>query len=164
MIENEHFFLGIDPGYARLGVGIVKTNKNNNLDYIFSDIIETPANERDSLRLLIIEQELTKLLNKYSIEFCAIESVFIKKNMTTTSLLLESRGVILLTLEKFNIRYHETSPTALKKLITGYGKSEKYQMQTMIKKILKLEFIPKPDDAADAISLAISAWLNRNHY
>ena len=123
-------------------------------------VIETDSKLEDSLRLLEIETALLKLLRDTPIDYCCIESVYLGKDLTTGTRLLQARGVILLVMAKLNIPYKEITPLSLKKMITGYGKADKPQMQSVVKKILGLQEIPKPDDAADGLCLAISAWIS----
>ena len=159
-------YLGIDPGYARLGFGLIEIkdkteNKINNHHPILLEagVIETDQNLNHGQRLLEIEENLISILKNRKIEFASIEDIFIKKNITTANKLLEARGVVLLTLARLNILSPFVSPTAVKKMVTGYGKANKKQIQLMIKNILKLKEIPQPDDAADGIALSICAWL-----
>ena len=123
-------------------------------------MIETSAKTDDAVRLLEIETSLLNILKDINIDYCCIENVYFGKDLTTGTRLLQARGVILLVMAKLNIPYTEISPLGIKKMITGYGKANKQQMQVMIKKILGLQEIPKPDDAADALSMAIAAWMS----
>ncbi|MDH4199474.1 MAG: crossover junction endodeoxyribonuclease RuvC [Spirochaetia bacterium] len=159
--QNLKFFLGIDPGYARLGYGIISFGSDfSRPQYITSGVFETNAKSTESQRLLQMHLNLTSLITRFQITHCAIEQVFLKKNLTTGVQLIQVRGVILLDLEKHQIPYAAVSPTSLKKMITGNGRADKKQIDRMIKKLLYLEEIPGPDDAADGLSLALYAWLN----
>ncbi|MDH5717372.1 MAG: crossover junction endodeoxyribonuclease RuvC [Spirochaetia bacterium] len=154
------FFLGIDPGYARLGFGLIKnSNTQGKPVYVKAGIIETSSEKSDGERLEIIEKSLKNLIHKKNISMCAIEQVFFRKNLTTGIKLIQARGIILLTLHKNKIPIIEITPTSMKKMITGYGKAEKIQLQKMTAQILNLSEIPKPDDAADGLGLALCAWL-----
>ena len=153
-------FLGLDPGYARLGYGLVRKGTNSGFpEYIDCGVIETHKSLSESKRLLIIEDSLHHLLNKYKVKYAAVENFHFSKNLTTGVSVLQARGVILLTLEKFNISYDSVAPTSLKKMLTGFGRAPKGQVQKMIQNILKLEKSPEPDDAADGLALSIYAWL-----
>ncbi|MES0488889.1 MAG: crossover junction endodeoxyribonuclease RuvC [Leptospirales bacterium] len=167
-------FLGLDPGYARLGFGVVQTGQTGKTEtkanahsmpkYVDCGVIETPSTEKEPARLATIEAKLTELLHKYNVECCAVEKLYFGKNLTTGVSVLQARGVLLLTLHKFNIAPIEVSPNEVKKMISGFGHAGKSQMQLVVKNILKLKEIPKPDDAADGLALALYAWLyNRNH-
>ena len=158
-------FLGLDPGYARLGYGIVSTSASGaspvRPKMIEAGVIETDASDSEGRRLSEICLSLKELASRHQIEHCVIENVFIKKNLTTATRLLEARGVILLTLFQLEIPYESVTPTAMKKMVTGYGQAEKKQIQTMIQKLLQLKELPKPDDAADALGFALCAWLKK---
>ena len=154
------FFLGVDPGYARLGYGVISFQKGDNFpEFIETGVIETSADVEESQRLVIIENAINKLLNKYKIEYASVEAVFFKKNLTTGVNLIQARGVVLLCLAKKNISYFSPSPTSVKKMITGSGSAGKKQIQNMVVRLLGLKEIPKPDDAADGLALSIYAWL-----
>ncbi len=149
---------GLDPGYARLGFGIVSL-KAGKFSYLTHGVIETPADCATGERLLVLESQLKKQIKKHPPEICMIEEVFFRKNLTTGVRLLQARGVILLTMARVGCKIYETSPTALKKMLTGHGSAEKKQMQQMSAHLLGLKTIPEPDDAADALALAIAGAL-----
>ena len=155
-------FLGIDPGYGRLGFGLIQV-KANTLKQLAAGVIETPADKSDGERLLEIEAKLTTVIEPYGIDHCALEDVFIRKNLTTGVKLIQARGVILLTLARHNINADSVTPTQIKKLITGSGTSNKKQIQLMIMKLLNLRSLPKPDDAADGLGLALCAWMQHRN-
>lgn len=154
------YYLGIDPGYARLGFGIVSREKNK-ISYTGHGVLETEPDDNDGKRLLELEQKLVHILQKYPITSAVIEQVFFRKDLTTGVRLIQARGMILLTLARFGIPVSDISPSALKKSLTGNGRTDKKKMQSMITKVLHLEAIPAPDDAADGLALAISAALRR---
>ena len=154
-------FLGIDPGYGRMGYGLITvTHPSHKPEYIDCGIIETQPGFSDADRLLQLENGIIDIISPYEVGYCAVEEVFFRKNLTTGVKLIQARGVILLNLAKKNIPIVEMSPTTIKKMITGHGKSEKKQLQLMVTRILGLKKVPQPDDAADGLSLAISAWLH----
>ena len=155
-------FLGIDPGYGRLGYGLIEV-KSNTLRQLSAGVIETPAESTVGERLIEIEEKLNAVVAPFEVDHCALENVFIKKNLTTGIELIQARGVILLTLTKQNIHVNSVSPTQIKKLITGSGTSNKKQIQLMIKKLLNLRELPKPDDAADGLGLALCAWMQHRN-
>jgi crossover junction endodeoxyribonuclease RuvC len=149
-------YLGIDPGFDRLGYGIIRRN-GGSFQYIDSGVFSSDRSKQIGERLLELEGPLNALLGEYTFQSVAVEEVFFRKNLTTGVRLIEARGMILLTLSRFQINPIEVAPTSLKKMITGNGRAEKKQIQSVIKKLLKLESIPQPDDAADGIGLALYA-------
>lgn len=162
--KSPQYFLGIDPGYARLGYGVISFSQNSSRpQYVTSGVFETNSSSSESQRLFQMHTNITTLINQYKIAFCAIEEVFFRKNLTTGIQLIQVRGVILLDLEMHQVPYAAVSPTSLKKMITGSGRADKKQMEKIIAKLLSLESIPGPDDAADGLSLALYAWLNYRH-
>lgn len=149
--------LGIDPGTARLGYGVVKKNKGkkNKLKSIDYGCINTSPEFSDGERLKKINQELNKIIQKYNPEVLAVESIFFFKNLKTVMTVSQAKGVILLTAAKKKIPIYEFTPPQVKMAITGYGRAEKKEIQKAIKSILNLKEIPKPDDAADALAIAV---------
>ena len=153
--------LGIDPGIAIVGYGVIEADRGNfrAIDY---GVITTPKEESTPVRLKMIEESLTKLIDKYQPENIAIEELFFQTNAKTAITVAEARGVILLTAINKCGRLYEYTPLEIKQAITGYGKADKKQMQTMVKILLKLRDIPRPDDAADALAAALThAQTNR---
>lgn len=147
--------IGIDPGTSRIGYGVIrKGRKIKVLDY---GIISTKKNIPQEKKLVIIEKEFRKLLRKYKPKYLAVESLFFFKNLKTAMKVSEARGVIILEAEKKGLKIIEISPLQVKNTITGYGRATKDQVQRMIKKRLNLKEIPRPDDAADALSIAFCA-------
>ena len=145
--------LGIDPGYGIVGYGIIDTHRNNYVvDY---GVIETPKEESFPVRLLRIEESLRVLLETYKPDEVAIEELFYFRNQTTVIPVAEARGVIVLTAQKYCERIFEYTPMQIKQALTGNGRADKKQMQFIVKNVLGLEKIPKPDDAADALAVAI---------
>ena len=155
------YFLGLDTGYARLGYGLIFSEKReSHLQIKDYGIVETSTELSDSERLLELEAKLVEILNNYPVSSCALEEVFFRKNLSTGVKLIQARGVILLTLARKKIPVLNVSPTRVKKMLTGYGSADKRQVQNMVKKLLELSEIPKPDDAADALALSLCSWLN----
>jgi len=155
-------FLGLDPGYARLGYGVVSTTggaTSAKPALVEAGVFETLPHLPEGERLEQLQNSLKDLTTRYTIHSCIIENVFIKKNLTTATRLLEARGVILLTLYQQDIPYDSVTPTAMKKMVTGYGQAAKKDIQKMIMKLLHLNAPPQPDDAADALGFALCAWL-----
>jgi len=146
--------IGIDPGVARLGYGVIKVDKGVATPLCYG-CIQTKAGRRQAERLLAIYTEITALLTKYPPDFLAIEKLFFTKNVTSAMSVSEVRGVILLAAEQHNIPVEEYTPNQIKQAITGSGRADKEQMQEMIKRLLHLDEVPKPDDAADGLSIAL---------
>ncbi|MFA5228316.1 MAG: crossover junction endodeoxyribonuclease RuvC [Candidatus Paceibacterota bacterium] len=146
--------LGIDPGTATTGFGIIDYDKNS-FSCIDYGVIETLSTECPGERLKQINFDLNYIIKKHKPALVAIESLFFFKNLKTAMPVSQARGVILLTVSKNNIPFVEYTPLQAKIAVTGYGKAQKIQVQEMVKNILNLEDIPKPDDAADALALAI---------
>lgn len=157
--------LGIDPGYAIIGYGVLDTNKQNMLlDY---GAITTPKEDSMPIRLENIDKSLKYLFDKFKPDVVAIEELFYFKNQKTVIQVAQARGVILLACQKYCGNIYEYTPLQIKQALTGQGRAEKAQVQFMVKVILGLNSIPKPDDAADALAVAIchsqsSPVLNRN--
>lgn len=146
--------LGFDPGTATTGYGVVD-GKGSRLQYIAHGVIGTPANEHYALRLKTIHEEATALIARYQPDAVAIERLYFKQNVTTGISVAQARGVLSLAAVQAGLPIGEFSPTEAKLAVTGYGKADKKQLQEMIKMLLNLEKIPRPDDAADALGLAI---------
>ncbi|MBR1890351.1 MAG: crossover junction endodeoxyribonuclease RuvC [Clostridia bacterium] len=145
--------LGIDPGYGIVGYGIIDTHRNNAVvDY---GVIETTKDTPFAERLEIIEKGFRFLFEKYKPDEVSIEELFYFRNQTTVIPVAEARGVIVLTARKYCDKLFEYTPMQVKQALTGNGRADKKQMQFMVKSILGLEKVPKPDDAADALALAL---------
>ena len=151
--------LGIDPGFARLGYGIIDyTNgKYKVLEY---GTITTPAHTELAERLKKINIDLNEVISKYNIDAASIEELFFNTNSKTAIHVAEARGVILYTLAASNIQIFEYTPLQVKQALVGYGRADKHQVMEMVKKNLKLKTMPKLDDTADALALAISHTYN----
>ena len=146
--------LGIDPGLAIVGWGIIESNKGR-IQPIAYGAITTPAHTNIEDRLLMIEEDLTSLIEKYKPDEMAIEELFFTNNITTGIAVAEARGVILCTAKKLGVKISEYTPLQVKQAVVGYGKAEKHQVIAMVTSLLKLKKAPKPDDTADALAIAI---------
>ncbi len=146
--------LGIDPGMARCGFGAIE-KKGNAIKYLSAGVIESSSDFKQSKRLEIIYKEIKKIIKRYKPDIIAIETLFFSKNVKTAFRVGEARGVILLAAQQQKIKIMEFTPLQVKISITGYGFAEKLQVQKMIKMLLGLKEIPRPDDAADALAIAI---------
>ena len=146
--------LGIDPGLATVGWGVIECVRGNSRPIAFG-AITTPAHTDIEKRLAMIESDLTEIINKYKPDEMAIEELFFNTNITTGIAVAEARGVILCTAYKLRVKISEYTPLQVKQAVVGYGKAEKRQVINMVTSILKLPKPPKPDDTADAVAIAI---------
>ena len=145
--------VGIDPGLATVGYGVIKIK--NGLKCLDYGVIETPPLLLKEKRLKKIYLETSKLLKKYNPKILAVENVYFFKNAKTITSVSEAKGVILLAAAKKKIKIQEIPPPQVKMIVCGYGRAEKKQIEKKVKRILKLKKLPKPDDAADALAIAI---------
>lgn len=146
--------LGIDPGYAIVGYGLVET-KNQRLKALQYGVIRTAAELPIATRLLEIYNDLTGLLTAFSPDCVSIEKLYFNTNETTAINVSQARGVIVLACEQAGVPIFEYTPLQVKMAAVGYGRAEKAQVMEMTRQILKLKEIPKPDDAADALAIAV---------
>lgn len=145
--------LGIDPGYGIVGYGIIDTDRDNAVvDY---GVIETPKEETFPVRLQRIDESLRVLFETYKPDEVAIEELFYFKNQKTVIQVAQARGVIVLASQKYCGKTFEYTPIQIKQALTGNGRADKHQMQFMVKNVLGIASIPKPDDAADALAVAL---------
>ncbi len=147
--------IGVDPGTARIGWGLID---GQGQDYVMVryGCIETEKTKRPAHRLEEIYQEVLGLLQTERPDQVVVEQLFFARNVTTAMAVGQARGVILLAAAHANLPIFEYTPLQVKQTITGYGRAEKNQIQTMIKALLRLSEIPKPDDAADALAIALT--------
>lgn len=146
--------LGIDPGYAIVGYGLID-NDNGKLRPLDYGTVETPAKMATAERLVMIEEKITELIREFEPEEIAIEELFFNTNITTGIKVAQARGVILLSCAKIGSKLFEYTPLQIKSTLTGNGTAAKTQVQFMVRQLLKLKETPKPDDAADALAAAI---------
>ncbi|HSA38056.1 MAG TPA: crossover junction endodeoxyribonuclease RuvC [Methanoregula sp.] len=146
--------IGIDPGLARVGYGVIEV-RNRKPEPVCCGCIETSMDQSTSGRLVHIYTEVAALLEKYPPAHMAVEKLFFTRNITSAMSVSEARGVILLLAEQKKIPVTEYTPNQVKQAITGSGRADKRQMQEMIMRLLHLPEIPRPDDAADALSIAL---------
>lgn len=147
--------LGIDPGIAIVGYGVLSSEKGK-FQAIDCGVITTSKDEKTPQRLALIEQGLNALIDKYKPDCIALEELFFQNNQKTAITVAEARGVLLLTAVKRCSKLYEYTPLQIKQAITGYGNADKKQVQFMVKALLNLKQIPKPDDAADALAVALT--------
>lgn len=153
--------LGIDPGIADTGFGVIRKEKDGKLSCLGYGSIKTKAKTELPERLMLINKELDKIIKKYKSDLIAVEQLFFCKNVKTALVVGHARGVILLTAKQNNTSVAEFTPLQIKQAVSTYGKASKMQVQRMVKIILNLKEIPKPDDAADALAVAICAANHR---
>ena len=146
--------LGIDPGYGITGFGLIETHQGQSR-LLQCGAITTPAGMDFSARLEIIYEDMRKLLEVAKPDAVAIEELFFGQNVTTGIGVAQSRGVILLAIRQAGLEVTAYKPAQIKQALVGYGNASKHQMQDMTKRLLHLQAMPKPDDAADAIAIAL---------
>ena len=146
--------LGIDPGYGITGFGLIEANRGQT-QLLQCGAITTPAGMDFSARLEIIYEDMRKLLEMAKPDAVAIEELFFGQNVTTGIGVAQSRGVILLAIQQAGVPVYSYKPAQIKQAVVGYGNATKHQMQEMTKRLLRLSAMPKPDDAADAIAIAL---------
>ena len=146
--------IGIDPGFAIVGFGVLDSDRSGQR-LAGHGVITTKAGLPFSTRLADIERDMNELLLEFKPDCMAVEELFFNTNVTTALNVAQARGVILLTAEKFGIPIFEYTPLQVKQSISGYGRAEKNQVMQMTKRLLRLNEIPRPDDAADAIAIAL---------
>lgn len=146
--------LGIDPGFAIVGFGVLRS-ENGKQSLQSCGAITTPAGLSLPTRLLQIENDMDELFSTFHPDAMAIEELFFTNNITTGIGVAQARGVILTAAERAGVSIYEYSPSEVKLAVTGYGKAEKRQVMDMVKRLLNLKTVPKPDDAADAVAIAL---------
>ena len=147
--------IGIDPGTALTGYGIVEELPDLSLQVIDFGVIRTESTDKPEIRLRKIFSQLNEILSLYKPETGAVEKLFFQRNTRTAMSVGQARGVAILSLAEAEISVSEYSPVEIKQAVVGYGKASKNQVQQMVKTLLNLQEIPKPDDAADALAVAI---------
>ncbi len=147
--------LGIDPGFGTMGYGVVEKDARGNCTAVDYGVVCTPKDETLAVRLCILEEGLNALFERFQPQETALEELFFTKNVTTGIAVAEARGVILLTANKRCGRLFEYTPNQIKQALTGYGGADKGQMQRMVAAHLHLPKPPRPDDAADALAVAL---------
>lgn len=151
--------IGIDPGTATTGYALIRKIKQDVFEIIDFGVIKTHQSLSDSQRLFEMRKDLQKIIKKYKPSVAGVEKLFFETNIKTAMTVSQARGVVLFTLEENHVALHEFTPLQVKSSICGYGKAEKKQVQYMIQKIFNLKSLPKPDDAADALGIALCAGL-----
>jgi len=154
--------LGIDPGTRIIGYGILESEKSKS-ELITYGVISTNPQKTQAENLVELEKKLSRLITTHHPALAVVEKIFFSKNVKTAMAVSEARGIILLTLANHDVPIQELTPNEVKERVTGDGAADKRQIQKMVRIILDLEEAPKPDDAADALALALSASLAPNY-
>ena len=147
--------LGIDPGLATMGYGIIEKKPDGNCVPVDYGVVLTPKDESLPVRLAMLEEGVNKILKKFNPAEISVEELFFAKNITTGIPVAHARGVILLTCQKYCGKLYEYTPMQIKQALTGYGRADKVQMMHVVTSLLHLSKIPRPDDAADALAVAL---------
>lgn len=147
--------LGIDPGTGILGFGIIEVDKGR-AQLVDAGVIRTPVKQDDDERLLTIYEELTDIISQSKPQAMSVEKLFFARNVTTAITVAQARGVVLLCGRQAGLSIFEYTPLQIKMALTGYGRAEKKQIQEMVRVILQLATVPKPDDCADALAAALT--------
>ena len=147
--------MGFDPGLATLGYGVIEKTSAFKPQMIDYGIISTPKEENLPVRLCMLEEGVKQVIAKFHPQEIAVEELFFAKNVTTGINVAHARGVLLLTAVKECGRLYEYTPLQIKQALTGYGRADKHQIQAMVKTYLNLKSVPRPDDAADALAVAL---------
>ena len=155
--------LGIDPGTATTGYGLVRLLSDGGLVAVSFGILSTPKDATPPARLAMLYDQLRSLLTEYKPDTAAVEKLFFSRNVTTALAVGQARGVVLLAIQQAGIGVFEYTPNEVKQAVAGYGSAEKKQVQEMVRALLQLTSIPRPDDAADALAIAIT-HLNTKRY
>lgn len=155
--------LGIDPGYAIVGVGVIDYN-NISFKPVYFTAVTTPAKTDFPIRLQMIYDGILEIIEKFKPDAMSIEKLFYNTNSKTVIDVAEARGVILLAAKQKNIPIYEYTPLQVKQAVTGYGKADKRQVMELTRQLLNLKKVPKPDDTADALAIAICHAHSSNSY
>lgn len=155
--------LGIDPGTATTGYGFVRLARDGELVAVQYGVILTPKEASVAARLEMLYDQLRDLLKQHKPDTAAVEKLFFSRNVTTALAVGQARGVVMLGLQQAGLEIFEYTPKEVKQAVAGYGAAEKRQVQEMVRALLQLDSIPKPDDAADALAIAIT-HLNTARY
>jgi len=147
--------LGIDPGTATTGYGLVRLLTDGRLESPAYGVIETPAGLPAHQRLSLLYHRLTELLLLHRPDSCAVEKLFFQRNISTAIAVGQARGVVLLAIAEVGLEVGEYTPNEVKQAVAGYGSAAKSQVQEMVRILLNLDEVPRPDDAADALAVAI---------
>lgn len=146
--------LGIDPGTGIMGFGVIDSGRQPKM--VDAGVIRTKVHQAEPERLVIIYDALQEIVKLNKPQAVSVEKLFFARNVTTAMSVAQARGIVLLVAQQHNLPIHEYTPMQIKQTITGYGKADKKQMQEMVRMLLKLKEVPKPDDCADALAAALT--------
>ena len=155
--------LGIDPGTATTGYGLVRLTTEGELQAVSFGVIVTPPNTPAPERLLMLYGDLKELMSLHQPDCVAVEKLFFQRNVSTALAVGQARGVVLLAIAEAGREVAEYTPNEIKQAVVGYGSADKRQVQEMVRTLLRLPEIPKPDDAADALAVAITHLHTRRY-
>jgi crossover junction endodeoxyribonuclease RuvC len=155
--------LGIDPGTATIGYALVRDLPNGSIEALDFGVITTHKDDSTGVRLVQLYERLNQILTVHHPDSAAVEKLFFQKNISTAIAVGQARGVVMLALAQAGLEIGEYTPNEVKQAVTGYGSADKRQVQEMVRILLSLDKIPKPDDAADALAIAIT-HLNTRRY
>jgi crossover junction endodeoxyribonuclease RuvC len=156
--------LGIDPGFERLGIAILEKNKGDKKESVtFSECFKTPAKLEFSKRLKLIGGRVTEIIKKYDPEILSIETLFLNTNHKTVMRVAEARGVVIYEASRTGLEIFEVSPPQIKTAVTGYGRSDKNQINKMVKLLVDIDKSKKSDDELDAIAIALTAFAHHRN-
>lgn len=147
--------IGIDPGTAITGYGLIKESTSGDLTWLNHGVITTPSDWDEPRRLLFLYRSLSEIIKETKPDCCAVEKLFFQKNVKTAMNVGQGRGAALVALAEADLPFGEYSPLVIKQAVVGYGNADKKQVQQMVKLLLGLQDVPQPDDAADALAVAI---------
>jgi crossover junction endodeoxyribonuclease RuvC len=147
--------IGIDPGTAITGYGIIREVSSGDLEWVTHGVITTPSDWEESQRLLHLYKNLLAIIQEEKPDCCAVEQLFFQKNVKTALKVGQGRGAAMIAAAEAGLAIGEYTPMAIKQAVVGYGNADKNQIQQMVKLLLGLDDIPKPDDAADALAVGI---------
>lgn len=155
--------LGIDPGTATVGYGLIEDKDGQPSVVTYGAITTSPKDGDTARRLQLIYEQLNELLATYEPDYAAVEELFFGRNITTAIKVGQARGVLLLALANASIPVAEYSPPKIKESVSGYGNASKQQVQFMVQNILELEELPRPDDAADGLAVALTHYQHQRY-
>jgi crossover junction endodeoxyribonuclease RuvC len=148
--------LGIDPGTATTGYGLVRLDADGQLHAVTYGVIVTPAHTPAQQRLMMLYDDMKELLAAHHPDTCAVEKLFFQRNVSTAIAVGQARGVVLLAIAQTGAEVAEYAPNEVKQAVASYGSADKRQVQEMVQTLLRLPELPRPDDAADALAIAIT--------
>ena len=154
-MSTSRIVIGIDPGTAITGYGIIRELTSGDLEWIQHGVIKTPSDWNEPRRLLHLYNSLQGIIKEFQPNCCAVEKIFFQKNVKTALSVGQGRGAALIALAEAELPLGEYTPLEIKQAVVGYGNADKTQVQQMVKILLNLEEIPNPDDAADALAVGI---------